>query len=45
MTDEYKIRGYDKVLGEFYWLPDVYATYEEAFKRCKTNESAIKVSA
>jgi len=41
----FKIRGYDKLFGEFYWLPEVYNTYEEAFERCRSNESAIKVGA
>jgi putative salt-induced outer membrane protein YdiY len=41
----YKIRGYDKLFGEDYWLPEVYETYEQAFKYCKTNESVIRVSA
>ena len=41
----YKIRGYDKLLDEFYVRPEVYSDYHEAFARCRVNESVIKVPA
>ena len=41
----YQIRGYDKMFDEFYVKPEVYSDYDEAFARCRMNESVIKVSA
>ena len=41
----YQIQGYDKLFDEFYIKPEVYSDYNEAFSRCRTNESVIKVSA
>lgn len=42
MSIKYQIHGEDNLLGQSYTLPELYATYEEAFERAHSNNESVR---